>query len=54
VSGPKDYDLLARAVACPRCGAEVGERCRGANLPHIEGTHHLRRRLASKARRENP
>jgi hypothetical protein len=50
----RDYNLLARAVACPVCGAKKGERCRGANLPHIKGTHYKRRGLASKARRETP
>jgi hypothetical protein len=48
----RDYDLLARAVDCPYCGAKTGARCFGARPGTvITHTHHLRRRLATAARR---
>jgi hypothetical protein len=47
----KDYDRLARAVACEHCGAKKGERCRGAKPgTHVKYTHHVRRRLANQVR----
>jgi hypothetical protein len=48
----KDYDLLARAVACEYCGAEKGEPCRGARGKLRKGTHYRRRALATRLRRE--
>jgi len=40
-----DYDVMARAVVCPQCCAEVGKKCWGGL-----GAHAARRRLASKQR----
>lgn len=40
-----------RSVACPRCGAEVGELCRrllAGRFDHIDGPHVSRRRLADE------
>ena len=49
----KNYNLLARTVDCPWCGAKKGERCRGARAgAHNKGTHHMRRRLATQVRRK--
>jgi len=44
----RDYNLLARAVTCPRCGASVGEKCFGTRL--VQYTHFERRRLAADVR----
>ena len=51
----KDYNLLARAVACVWCGAQKGEPCRRgprheAGTP-IKSTHCCRRALAAKLRK---
>lgn len=49
----KDYNLLARAVACPTCFAIKGSRCFGARMgTRIKGTHWKRRAAATEVRRE--
>jgi hypothetical protein len=53
VTAPRDYNLLARAVACPTCWAHVGARCYGARIgTRIEGTHWKRRDFAAKVRKK--
>jgi hypothetical protein len=47
-----DYNLLAQAVDCPRCGAKKGEKCHGARPDtRTVQTHFLRRRAAVEARK---
>lgn len=46
----KDYDLLARAVACVFCGAPKGKPCVGALNQPIKHTHFYRRRDANEQR----
>jgi len=49
----KDYDRLARAVACPRCGAAPGDWCHGARpQTRTKHTHYARRSLAAETRRQ--
>jgi len=44
-----DYDARAVAtVACPQCGAPVGEKCRGAYNKHVMYTHVRRRNVAAE------
>jgi hypothetical protein len=45
-----DYDVMARAVVCPQCCAEVGKKCWGAYDRRVGYSHAARRRLASKQR----
>jgi hypothetical protein len=48
----RDYHLLARAVACPRCGAAKETKCFGSRPgTRIQSTHYARRALAAEARR---
>jgi hypothetical protein len=51
-SACRDYHLLARAVACPYCGAEKGAKCFGSRPDtRIQSTHCGRRSLAAEARK---
>lgn len=53
MTAPKDYHLLARAVACPTCYATVGARCHGARPgTRTKCTHVTRRARAAEARKE--
>jgi len=51
----RDYDLLARSVPCPRCGAAKGARCFGRppGPYRIKHTYCARRALATETRRES-
>lgn len=49
MTAKRDYNRLARAVTCPRCGAPKGERCFGTTRL-VKYTHFERRRLAADVR----
>ena len=47
----RDYNLLARAVVCPQCGAKEGTKCIGSTGSRVRYTHYARRDLAKEARK---
>ena len=51
MTAKRDYNLLARAVICPQCGAKEGTKCIGSIGSRVRCTHYARRNLAKETRK---